>query len=80
MEQILHKSMKNEALIALMNLEKSLVFFSTSLKANEAVLEKIMKFRPIRFYEEDRELLDDVMIENRQAIEMAGIIPIFSPG
>ncbi|WAI00450.1 magnesium transporter CorA family protein [Methanogenium organophilum] len=72
-EQMLHRSMKNEALLALMNLEKSLVFFSTSLKANEAVLEKIMKFGPIRFYEEDRELLDDVIIENRQAIEMAGI-------
>ena len=72
-EQILHRSMKNEALIALMNLEKSLVFFSTSLKANEIVLEKIMKFGPVRFYEEDRELLDDVIIENRQAIEMAGI-------
>ncbi|WFN34477.1 magnesium transporter CorA family protein [Methanogenium sp. S4BF] len=72
-EEMLHKSMKNEALFALMNLEKSLVFFSTSLQANEGVLEKIMKFGPIRFYEEDRELLDDVIIENRQAIEMAGI-------
>ncbi len=72
-ELTLHKSMKNIALIGLMNLQKSLVFFSTSLKANEGVLEKIIKFGAIRFYEEDRELLDDVIIENRQAIEMAGI-------
>lgn len=72
-EQMLHRSMKNESLIALMNLEKSLVFFSTSLKANEVVLEKIMKSAPVRLYEEDTDLLEDVIIENRQAIEMADI-------
>ncbi|WP_048152895.1 magnesium transporter CorA family protein [Methanolacinia paynteri] len=72
-EEVLKKSIRNEALLTLMNLQKSLVFFSTSLKSNEIVLEKIMKSSPIQFYEEDVELLDDVIIENKQAIEMANI-------
>jgi magnesium transporter len=42
-EALLHKSMKNEELIKLLNLEKSLVFFTTSLKANEIVMEKLLR-------------------------------------
>jgi magnesium transporter len=57
----------------MMQLEKSLIYFSTSLKSNEVVLEKIMRGKPIRMYEEDAELLEDVIIENKQAIEMAHI-------
>ena len=65
--------MQNKGLIQLLGLEKSLVFFSTSLKANEAVLEKLMRGRYIKLYEEDQDLLDDVLIEVRQAIEMTNI-------
>lgn len=65
--------MHNKGLIQLLGLEKSLVFFSTSLKANEAVLEKLMRGRYIKLYEEDQDLLDDVLIEVRQAIEMTNI-------
>ena len=72
-EGTLHKSMHNKGLIQLLGLEKSLVFFSTSLKANEAVLEKLMRGRYIKLYEEDQDLLDDVLIEVRQAIEMTNI-------
>jgi len=72
-EQDLHKSMKNKELIQLLKLEKSLVYFSTSLKANELVLEKLMKFEYIKKYPDDTELLEDVIIENKQAIEMANI-------
>lgn len=72
-ERQLHKSMKNKELIQLLDLEKSLVYFSTSLKANEVALEKILRGRVIRLYEEDQELLEDVLIEVKQAIEMAGI-------
>ncbi|MBO4522713.1 MAG: magnesium transporter CorA family protein [Methanomicrobium sp.] len=72
-EDSLHKSMKNKELIELLGIEKSLVYFSTSLKANEVVLEKIMKFRQIRMYEDDADILEDVIIENKQAIEMANI-------
>lgn len=72
-ERALHKSMKNKELIQMLNLEKSLVFFSTSLKSNEAVLEKLTRYDYLKRYDEDNELLEDVIIENRQAIEMANI-------
>ncbi|MFV9510129.1 magnesium transporter CorA family protein [Tepidibacillus sp. LV47] len=69
----LHKSMKNKELIELLDLEKSLVYFSTSLKSNEIVLEKMLKLDSIKKYPEDTDLLEDVLIENKQAIEMANI-------
>lgn len=72
-ESKLHKSLKNKELIQLLELEKSLVYFSTSLKSNEIVLEKIHRFNPVKMYPEDAELLEDVIIENKQAIEMANI-------
>ncbi len=72
-EKELRKSMKNKELIQLLEIEKSLVYFSSSLKANESTLEKIMRGRRIKLYEEDQELLDDVLIEIKQAIEMSNI-------
>ena len=50
-----------------------MVYFSTSLKANDVVLEKLSKGNVIPMYEEDRDLMEDAMIENKQAIEMANI-------
>lgn len=72
-ESKLHKSLKNKELIQLLGLEKSLVYFTTSLKSNEIVLEKILRSTPVKMYPEDTELLEDVIIENKQAIEMANI-------
>lgn len=72
-EQDLHKSMKNKELIQMLKLQKSLVYFSTALKSNEVVLEKLSKYEHIKYYPEDTELLEDVIIENKQAIEMANI-------
>ena len=72
-EKQLHISTKNQELIELLELEKSLVYFSTSLRSNELVLEKMLKIDKIKQYPEDEELLDDVIIENKQAIEMADI-------
>lgn len=72
-ENSLHKSMKNRELIQMLRLEKSLVFFSTSLKSNEIVLEKMLKTHVIKRYPDDVELLEDVIIENKQAIEMCNI-------
>lgn len=72
-EGTLYRSMKNKGLIQLLGLEKSLVYFSTSLKSNEAVLEKLMRGRYLKLYEEDQDLLDDVLIEVKQAIEMTNI-------
>ncbi|MBR2284669.1 MAG: magnesium transporter CorA family protein [Ruminococcus sp.] len=72
-EQELHDAMKNELLMQLLALEKSLVYFSTSLKANEVTIEKIFRGRIIKLYDEDQDLLEDVLIEMKQAIEMASI-------
>lgn len=72
-EKQLHKSLRNKELIQLLELQKSLVYFSTSLKANELTLEKILRGRIIKMYDEDQELLEDVLIEVKQAIEMSNI-------
>jgi magnesium transporter len=72
-ETQIYKSMRNKELIQLLELEKSLVYFSTSLKANEVVLKKMLRTESIRKYADDEDLLEDVIIENRQAIEMAQI-------
>ena len=70
---VLKKSMKNEELIKLLNLENSLVYITTSLKANEVVMEKTARGKILKSYEEDDEILEDAIIENRQAIEMSKI-------
>ena len=72
-EQKLHKSQRNQELIELLELQKSLVYFTTSLRSNEVVLEKLLKVENIKQYPEDTELLEDVIIENKQAIEMTNI-------
>lgn len=72
MESEMHRSMQNKKLVQMMGLQKSLVYFSTSLKANEITLEKIYRGRVIKLYEEDQDLLEDVLIEFRQAVEMSG--------
>ena len=73
MERQLTKSQRNKDLMQLLDLQKSLVYFNTSLKANEVTLEKILRGRIVTLYEEDHDLLEDVLIEIRQAIEMAQI-------
>lgn len=72
-EKILYKSTDNKELIDLLNVEKTLVYFSTSLKANDVVLEKLSKGNVVTLYEDDNDLMEDAMIENKQAIEMSNI-------
>lgn len=72
-EEKLHISQKNKELIELLELEKSLVYFTTSLRSNETVLEKLLRTEKVKKYPEDEELLEDVIVENKQAIEMANI-------
>lgn len=67
----LEKSMKNKEIIELLELETSLVYFSTSLRSNSIVIERLPKAMPI--YEDDQDLWEDVGIENRQAIDMCNI-------
>lgn len=72
-EEVLKKSTKNKDLIDLLNIEKTLVYFTSSLKANELVLEKLYRGTMVTLYEDDKDLLEDAVIENKQAIEMSTI-------
>ena len=72
-ERELYRSMRNKELLKLLNIEKSLVYFNTALRANDIVLTRLQSGRFLRLTEEDLERLEDVQIENRQAIEMAKI-------
>lgn len=68
---LLQQSMKNRDLIQLLNLQNSLIYITTSLKSNEIVMEKTLRGKIIKMYEEDEDILEDAIIENRQAIEMS---------
>ena len=72
-ERELQKSLKNEELIRLLNIEKSLVYFTTSLKSNELMMERLLKTELLKLTSADKDMIEDVMIDNRQAIEMANI-------
>jgi magnesium transporter len=72
-ERELRVSMKNAEIFDLLTLQKSLVYFTTSLRSNEAVLQKLLRTKSIKMYEEDEDLLEDVIVENKQASEMAKI-------
>ena len=72
-EDRLESSTQNKELLELLRLDKSLVYFMTALKANELMMERVKRDRIFEMYEEDADLLDDVLIENLQAIEMVGI-------
>ncbi len=72
-ETTLRTSIKNSDLLRMFSLEKSLVYFTTSLRSNELVMEKTMRGKIIKLYDEDEDLLEDAIIENKQAIEMGKI-------
>ena len=70
---LLQKSMKNRELVQLLNLENSLVYIATSLRSNEVVMEKTLSGKIIKLYDEDEDILEDAIVENKQAIEMSKI-------
>ena len=72
-EYVLKNSMRNKELLKMLSLEKSLVYFATSLKSNELVMEKTLRGKIIKLYDEDEDILEDAITENKQAIEMAQI-------
>lgn len=72
-EEVLKKSTQNKDLVDILEIEKTLVYFITSLKANDLVLEKLSKGTILPLYEGDLDLLEDAAIETKQAIEMSGI-------
>lgn len=73
LEDKLQLSMKNEELLELLKYQKSLVYFSTGLRSNELMMERLQKSGLFQTYSDDAELLEDVLTENQQAIEMVGI-------
>lgn len=70
-EDSLTRSMKNNELLKLINYQKSMIFFNTALKTNQSVMERLRRGKFIKLYEEDEDILEDAVIENRQAMEMA---------
>lgn len=72
-EDLLMRSTRNEEVIRLLNLSKSLTYFTTSLRSNGIVLEKLLKTKMLPMYPDDEDLLEDVITENRQAIEVTDI-------
>jgi magnesium transporter len=69
----LEQESRNQQLIKLFNIEKSLVYFTTSLKSNMLMLERLRRLRGFELTEENEDLLEDIVIECKQAIEMANI-------
>ena len=72
-EKNLTGALRDSDLMELHGLESSLVYFATSLRANLTVLDRLTRYKRLEQYPDDRELLDDVIVEIRQAIEMTGI-------
>lgn len=84
-ETKMKRTMSNDELMNLLNFQKTMTYFNASVKANQGVLERLNRGKIIKLYDEDEEVLEDTIIENRQAIEMIatyseilnGIIDIF---
>ena len=72
-QSTLEKNMSNDAVLEMLDLQKSLVYFSTSISANDAVIEKLNKQSYLKKYEEDQDVIEDASIENKQAAEMCSI-------
>jgi len=72
-ERKLMKSLKNEEVIRLFELQKTLVYFSTAIMANGNVLESILRGKVVKLYNEDEDLLNDIITENKQCLEMTTI-------
>lgn len=73
LERQVHTALKNEDLIRLMRYEKSLVYFLASLRTNQLMLERLRKSELLRLSLEDKEFLEDITIDNTQALEMTNI-------
>jgi magnesium transporter len=72
-EDQLQKSTRNRELLQLLKYQKSLVYFTTALRSNEVMLERLQRMRMFNQYEEDEDLLDDVITENQQALQTTNI-------
>lgn len=72
-EQRLYESLNNDEMMQMIALSKSLIYFSASLRGNEVTMEKVLRGRLLKLYEDDRDMLEDALVEVRQAIDMASV-------
>lgn len=72
-EDRLQKSTQNREVLELLKYQKSLTYFATALRSNEVMMERVQKTQLFNYYEEDQDLLEDVLTENQQAIQMTSI-------
>ena len=72
-EDRLQKSTQNRELLELLKYQKSLTYFATALRSNEVMMERVQRTQIFNYYEEDQDLLEDVLTENQQAIQMTSI-------
>ena len=73
LEDQLQKSTRNREVLGLLKYQKSLTYFATALRSNEVMMERVQRMKLFNQYEEDADLLKDVITENQQAIQMTGI-------
>jgi magnesium transporter len=73
LEDQLQKSTRNREVLELVKYQKSLTYFSTALHSNEVMMERVQRMKLFNQYEEDADLLEDVITENQQAIQMTSI-------
>ena len=70
-EDKLTKTISNTELLKLITYQKTMIYFNTAVKTNQAVMERLSRGKYVKIYEEDEDILEDAAIENRQAMEMA---------
>ena len=73
LEDQLQKSTRNREVLELLKYQKSLTYFATALRSNEVMMERVQRVQIFNHYEEDQDLLEDVLTENQQAIQMTNI-------
>ncbi len=72
-EDKLEKSTRNREILELLKYQKALVYFTTALRSNDVMMERLGRLRVFNQYEEDEDLLEDVLTENKQAIQTSNI-------
>jgi magnesium transporter len=73
LEQKLYAHQKNEELMQIVRIQKSMVYFMTALRSNETLMSKLMRNNFLNLNEEEKEFLEDLIVDNAQALEMATI-------
>jgi magnesium transporter len=73
LEDKLQASTRNREVLELLKYQKSLTYFATALRSNEVMMERVQRVQLFNYYEEDQDLLEDVLTENQQAIQMTSI-------